>query len=237
MQKKKPSSSSSSPSSSSVGADDEVLKSILDRKISDLFEDDDVESFVLAVKEMESQLKAVAPEKEESKRRVQNKGKGWDMDTCSWTQSLQEVIVKVPVSEDTVSAAVAFEIKENHLKVGLKDNDPPILDEDLFQTVEVDECFWSMERGSSSRFICIILTKQNQMEWWKYLVKGEPEIDTQKVEPAETSCELPDMDPETRKYLTMFDPLQKNMGLPPKEEAQKQEMLEKFMAAHPEICF
>ncbi|MCL7036122.1 hypothetical protein MKW94_025775, partial [Papaver nudicaule] len=69
-----------------------------------------------------------------------------------------------------------------------------------------------------SRFICILLTKENQMEWWKYLVKGEPEIDTQK-------------------YLKMFDPLQKSMGLPPNEEAQKQEMLKKFMAAHPEISF
>lgn len=44
--------------------------------------------------------------------------------------------------------------------------------------------------------ISILLTKSDQMEWWKCCVKGEPEIDTQKVEP-ETS-KLGDLDPETR---------------------------------------
>lgn len=282
MQKKKPS-SSSSPSSPSVGADDEVLKSILDRKTpigvletaidflqrkSDLFKDDDVEkkisALVRAAKEKEKKKKAeedqvkaekrlaesVAskkavvpekaasssdskPEKEESNRRVPNKGNGLDMDNYSWTQSLQEVTINIPVPEGTKSKFVACEIKKNHLKVGLK-GQPPILDGDFFQTVKVDDCFWSIE---DSKFISILLTKQNQMEWWKYLVKGEPEIDTQKVEP-ETS-KLSDLDPETRSTVEkmMFDQRQKSMGLPTSEETQKQEMLKKFMSEHPEMDF
>lgn len=44
--------------------------------------------------------------------------------------------------------------------------------------------------------VSILLTKQNQMDWWKYLVKGEPEIDIRQVEPE--ISQLSDLDTETR---------------------------------------
>lgn len=47
--------------------------------------------------------------------------------------------------------------------------------------------------------ISVLLTKQDQMEWWKCCVKGEPEIDTQKVEPE--NSKLADLDPETRQTV------------------------------------
>ena len=49
------------------------------------------------------------------------------------------------------------------------------------------------------KFISVLLTKQNQMEWWKCLVKGGPEVDTQKVEPE--ASKLSDLDPETRQTV------------------------------------
>jgi len=47
--------------------------------------------------------------------------------------------------------------------------------------------------------LSILLTKHDQMDWWKCLVKGDPEINTQKVEPE--SSKLGDLDPETRQTV------------------------------------
>ncbi|KAL8232120.1 hypothetical protein R6Q57_001898 [Mikania cordata] len=170
--------------------------------------------------------------------RVPNKGNGLDMDNYSWVQSLQEVNVTILVPPGTKSRFVVCEIKKNHLKVGLK-GQPPILEGELYKAVKVDDSFWSigMIIYPDQNSITLLLTKQDQMEWWKYLVKGEPEIDTQKVEPE--NSKLADLDPETRSTVEkmMFDQRQKQMGKPTSDEMQKQDILKKFMAEHPEMDF
>jgi len=56
-----------------------------------------------------------------------NQGNGMDMEKYSWTQTLQELNVNVPVPNGTKSRFVTCEIKKNHLKVGIK-GQPPIID-------------------------------------------------------------------------------------------------------------
>ncbi|RVW88100.1 Protein BOBBER 1 [Vitis vinifera] len=124
------------------------------------------------------------------------------------------------VPPGTKSRFIVCDIKKNHLKVGLKGH-PPIIDKPAF-------C------AEDQKSVSILLTKHNQMEWWKSLVKGDPEIDTQKVEPE--NSKLSDLDPETRQTVEKMM-RQKTMGLPTSDEMQKQEILKKFMSEHPEMDF
>jgi hypothetical protein len=75
------------------------------------------------------------------------------------------------------------------------------------------------------------------MNWWEYLIKGEPIIDCGKISPEPSK--LSDLDGETRSTVEkmMFDQRQKAAGLPTSDELSKREMFSEFMKKNPNMDF
>eukprot|EP01038_Epipyxis_sp_PR26KG_P015417 gene15417-20799_t len=159
-------------------------------------------------------------------------GNGGKTDKYVWTQTLSEVTVNVPVPAGTKTKMLDVKISNTSLSVGLK-GQAPLVSGTFHKRIIVDDSIWTLEDGDVS----LVLQKDNKMEWWKCVVVGDPEINTQKVQPE--NSKLSDLDGETRQTVEkmMFDQRQKAMGLPSADELSKQEMLEKFMKAHPEMDF
>ena len=199
-------------------------------------------------------VEAVAPGDGEEQSGSKPPGNGAELDDYKWEQTLREVTMAIPVPEGTRAKHIKVVIKQKHLSVkvpGLTRSSASaaaasasdaFIDADLPKAVLVDDSTWTIEdgvnaEGESVRLLTIYLRKMNQMEWWSKVAEGEPEINTRDIEPE--NSQLSDLDPETRSTVEkmMFDQRQKQMGKPTSEEMKKQEMIKKFMAAHPEMDF
>mmetsp|Transcript_8118 Transcript_8118/g.11159 ORF Transcript_8118/g.11159 Transcript_8118/m.11159 type:complete len:348 (-) Transcript_8118:270-1313(-) len=153
----------------------------------------------------------------------------------TWTQTLSEVTVTVPLPPNTRGRDLNVTFTKKHLSVGLKSQKPnKIVDAAFHKAIICDDSFWTVE---DNNHLVINLQKLNQMEWWECVCVGDPMIDVKKVQPENSN--LGDLDGETRQTVEkmMFDQRQKAAGLPTSDEQKKFEMLEKFKKAHPEMDF
>ena len=69
-------------------------------------------------------------------------------------------------------------LRNTYIQVGVK-GEPPKVNGELHKRVIVDDSFWTLEDGD----VVVSLQKENKMEWWKCVIVGDPEINTQKVQP------------------------------------------------------
>ena len=168
-----------------------------------------------------------------------NVGNGGETEKYVWTQTLQDVEVRVAVPPGTKSKQVKCEFTKDRFSFkvygadGVEAEASTIAGE-FYAPVAPDECYWTLEDNA---YVSCFLQKLKDIEWWTCVLKGDQVIDTKKVEPE--NSRLDDLDGETRVTVEkmMYDQRQKQLGLPTSEEQTKHDALKKFMEAHPEMDF
>jgi hypothetical protein len=178
-------------------------------------------------------------EGKEGGKLIPGPGNGADLPgRYSWQQTLRDVTISVPLPTGVKTKDVVCSSEGGKIVFGVR-GQTPVVDGALPAKVVEDDTLWTLEdaAGGDGRVLTITLTKEYQMEWWSRIAENEPEIDTGKVEPE--NSKLTDLDESTRTTVEklMFDSRQKALGQPTSDEIQKKRMLERFMAAHPEMDF
>jgi len=136
-----------------------------------------------------------------------NAGNGGTATWGSWTQTLQDVAMRIFVPDGTKGRDINANIAKKHLTV--KVHGEVIVDAPLSDVVKLDDSFWSVGDASvydkelasndatpTSRVVEVHLQKGDDMHWWDCVMEGDPKISTKKVEPE--NSKLSDLDGETR---------------------------------------
>jgi len=150
-----------------------------------------------------------------------------------WAQTLTDVTVTIKLSKVVRSRDLEVVLAKTTLSVRVKNATDYIVKGEFHKDIKPDASMWSLDGLD----LVLELQKSNGSEWWACVLKGDPELDTTKIEPE--NSKLGDLDGETRAMVEkmMFDQQQKAMGKPTSDEMQKQGMLDKFMKQHPEMDF
>lgn len=92
----------------------------------------------------------------------------------TWTQTIEEVAVSVPVPIATRGRDLEVVIKNNLLRVKFKNDPKAIIDGEPYGTVKAKESIWTLEdRDKETKEVRILLQKAISHESWKGLLKGD----------------------------------------------------------------
>lgn len=104
---------------------------------------------------------------------------GWT-ERYYWTQSLTEVVIYIDVPFGTRAKNISCIIAPSKLRVSV--DNVSIINGEMDSTVVVDESLWNLNNDAQSALSQIIITLlKMKPTWWKSIIQGDPEIDTNKV--------------------------------------------------------
>ena len=139
---------------------------------------------------------------------------------------MTEVHVAIPIDDKYVAKDVKVDFDGSKLFVSIKGQEKPILDGLWPEKIDVEETIWTFVNEKGRKAVNIDIAKfKTYQGWWNCVVKGEPTIDTSKVNPEPSK--LSDLDGEMKGQVEkmMFDMRQKQMGAPSSDELLKRDKL------------
>ena len=110
----------------------------------------------------------------------------------SWKQSLSEIEIFIKLPVGIKAKDLLVEIKKDRIKVTITKDNNVLMEGQLEKEIDSSNSTWSLASGRLE----LDLEKVNKMEWWSCVLKGDPGIDTKRIEPESSS--LSDLDLETR---------------------------------------
>ena len=145
-------------------------------------------------------------------------GNGGSTPRYVWTQTLDEVVVFLPVPEGTRAKDLDVNIGAASLDVRRKDGAAVFLEGTLFARIRPSESTWTLESGDGARAskpaTTLLLTLEKiQKTWWATVISGDPVIDTSLVD---STRRIDSYDEVTQAQIRriLFDQRQERLGLP-----------------------
>ena len=135
-----------------------------------------------------------------------------------WTQTLKDLTVYVDVFEGCRGKDIKCLIEPK--KIYLSACGQVLIDGFFEEAIKVDESMWTLNISTNSIPQVVITLDKGRNTWWKHIIQGHPEIDTNKVD---SSQKIDEYDESTQAAIRkiMFDQKQKRLGLQTSEEIEK----------------
>jgi len=85
----------------------------------------------------------------------------------------REVIVVMPIASSIKGKDVDYVLKAKTLRLGIKGNTDPVIDEELFSGARPDDSYWEIDQVDGKRSVVVTIVKSQGGVSWEYLLKSE----------------------------------------------------------------
>ena len=109
-------------------------------------------------------------------------GNGGSTDLYTWTQTLEEVQIYIPVENTLKGKDCKIELHTKNIKIIIKN----ILyfEGELCNKINSEDSLWTLETSQSQKHLHLTLEKwKTEWTWWNCICINHPSIDTSKINP------------------------------------------------------